>query len=342
MKKHLLLASTLLFGAGLFAQFTQDNEPSVGSGTTLYLLDSNAVNYAEVSGTGVTWDYSNTLGYPGESRLITILEASGTADAASFPDAEKAIAIENFLVNYISSTATERISHGFVFSEPQAGDVLAIFDESTATVMEYPFAFGDDTDDTFAGSLVTGFGDGDLSGSLDASIDGTGTLLLANGVSHTDVSRYKIEETITANIEVFGFPALINLSRVQFEYYKLGESDLPLFIHSDVVITSDLLNQDFSVVLSSEEADELSANDIASFDAIEVYPNPASNIINIKMDNVYKGTTATLHDAMGRVVSSIEVTNNHTTIPVDGLTQGVYLLNLKNGTVSETKRIVIK
>lgn len=342
MKKHLLLASALLFGASLFAQFTQDNEPAIGSGATLYLLDSNAVNYADVNGSGVTWDYSATQGYAGEQRLVTVLEASGTNDGTSFPSAEKAIAIENFLVNYISSTATERISHGFVFSEPQAGDVLAIFDVDQATAMNYPFAFESSLEDDFEGSLTTGFGDGDLSGTTEASVDGTGTLQLANGVTYDNVLRYRIDESIEASINLFGAPTIINLVRTQFEYYNFDESDLPLFIHSDVAITSDLLNQEFSVVLSSEEAEELSTENLASFETLDVYPNPATDVITIKMDNVINGTTATLHDAMGRVIKTIDVKNNVTTLPVSGLNRGVYLLNFKNGAISETKRIIIK
>jgi hypothetical protein len=46
----------------VYAQMTEATDPSINSSSILYLCDSNAVNYANVTGTGVTWDYSALLG----------------------------------------------------------------------------------------------------------------------------------------------------------------------------------------------------------------------------------------------------------------------------------------
>lgn len=67
MKLNLLLATSLLTGAA-FGQFTQANEPTIGTNVTMHVLDSNAVNYDAVIGTGVTWDYSTTPGITGATK----------------------------------------------------------------------------------------------------------------------------------------------------------------------------------------------------------------------------------------------------------------------------------
>ncbi len=341
MKKQLLFLGAILTGSLTFGQFTEANQPQVGDGTTLYLIDSTAANYEGINGAGSTWDYSDYGGY-NEARLLDVFDASTTIEGANYPEATFAVAIENFLVNYLSSTEEGRISHGFVFSEPDLGDILAIFDQ-TATVVSYPFALGDDVTDNFSGTLESGAGGGDLDGTLTASVDGTGTLMLANGVTHENVIRYKLSETVNAEVDLGFLPLPVTLIRTQFEYYKLDDSRLPLLIHAEVdVQTGGIFDQAFNVVYSTENpTNPVSTNEV-SLESSKVFPNPASDKLNISFDAEQNGTVATLHDATGRVVLTQTINGTFSTLNVADFNKGVYLLNLSNGVNSETKRIVIR
>ncbi len=66
-----------------------------------------------------------------------------------------------------------------------------------------------------------------------------------------------------------------------------------------------------------------------------VYPNPAGNIINI-LHNYPISTQLTyeIYDPQGRICQSGEISKNHTILPIDQLSTGLYLLNLRSA--SET------
>ena len=101
-----------------------------------------SVGVGGVTGSGVTWDYTTLGGYAGEFRDVEVVAAAATTFAADFPTSVSAIKVGTNLTSYYSSTATERSSQGFVFSEPSLGDVIAQFSANEEIVATYPFAFG--------------------------------------------------------------------------------------------------------------------------------------------------------------------------------------------------------
>ena len=79
MKKHLLFTALLFSAASQAQQLDASNEPAVGATQMMYLLDTLTDAYPNITGTGVTWDYSNIVGMNMETRTIEILDASTTA-----------------------------------------------------------------------------------------------------------------------------------------------------------------------------------------------------------------------------------------------------------------------
>ncbi len=76
---------------------------------------------------------------------------------------------------------------------------------------------------------------------------------------------------------------------------------------------------------------------------IGVYPNPASDVVNLTLNNSldFGDAELSLYDAQGRLVRNYKTFIDK--IDVSGLTSGIYMLNIKlnDGTYSETKKIVI-
>jgi hypothetical protein len=71
---------------------------------------------------------------------------------------------------------------------------------------------------------------------------------------------------------------------------------------------------------------------------LSIYPNPASNIINIK--GVSLGSKVEIYDTIGRNVVSSKIVINNNTIDVSEL-RGIYLINILSQKKKITKIIVV-
>ena len=339
MKKHLLLATILISSYCDAQSLTQANEPAIGASATMFLCDSFALNLDEVSGAGVTWDYSTIAGYFGETRTISVLDATLTAATDSFPGATKAIEVENSLTTYYSSTATERISQGFLFNEPSFGDVYIMFKNDLETIVTYPFTTGNTLNDNFDGFVNFFYNVAiheTLNGMIDASIDGDGTLELP-GTTIPNVIRYRLIDTSYTSVPLLGS---IELIRTQYEYYDVANSTLPVFIHTNLILQppggSPFIEN--TIVLSSVAPIlQVGLND-NKMDAIKIGPNPVNNLLRIHGDLDIK-TTGVLFDQSGRVLSTTDLFDG-TTIEMGNLESGTYLLRIENENGTTTRTVI--
>jgi hypothetical protein len=340
MKKNLLFASLLLAGSSFGQGLTQANEPTIGTSIDMFLCDSFATNYANITGTGVTWDYSDIAGFEGESRNLTIVDPTTTTNTADFPNATKAIIVENFLTTYWSSTATERNSPGFVFYEPTFGEVKAIFNTDPQKLANYEFGINDELNDNFAGSLYFSFSglpqNPDATGTSFAKIDGEGTLKLNSITTLQGVIRCVTIDTLNTNVPVFGN---IQLIRAQYEYYKLSAGNMPVFTHTSakiVAIGSSNPLTEFTVVLSSVQPDNfVSVNENEKIN-FSVYPNPAKESLTIKGD--FNGANARIIDQTGKTVQTIESVTSGMTIQLNDIQKGIYFIELTVNGVSKVEK----
>jgi hypothetical protein len=341
MKLNLLLATSLLTGAA-FGQFTQSNEPTLGSTTPMYVLDSNAVDYSSMTGTAQTWDYSTTPGISGALKTISVSTASSTAEASSYPNSDWAVDIPGFMTTYYKSTSSSRISQGFVFDGGSlAGIVKVVFDGGSddAVIMNYPYAQGNTLTDAFAGNANTAsFGALPTTGSVTTSVDGTGTLKLNSGTTITGVTRFKLSDHGEAVVPIPGFGNVL-MDRTQYEYYDLANSTVPLLVHSTLVITIGGSPTTQHLVLSSEAPDEylaVSKNNIATFG---LYPNPATESVIIA--GLSGSEMVSIVDMAGRTILSAQNTGTSQSFNVSNVQAGVYtVVVVSNGTTS-TKKLTI-
>ena len=342
MKKTLLFAVLSLTFYGN-AQFTQANEPAISDIETMYLCDSFAVNLDGVTGSGAIWDYTTLGGYPGETRDVEVVNATTTTYASDFPTSATAITVGTNLTSYYSSTASDRSSQGFVFSEASLGDVIAKFSTDDELVATYPFPFGGTSTDGFSGDIeYLGGSSAAATGMGHASVDGEGTLNLPNGVSLANVLRYKLIDTSWATITI-PFPlGDMEFIRTQYEYYDHTVSNLPVFIHSTIKVQNvgaPAPISEQSLVLSMYEPGYLSTS---SIDEVEfsVYPNPATETVTIS-GNLGDDAHAVLFDQSGRELISSSVSNG-STINISALENGVYFVRIQDNGLTTTKSIVKK
>jgi hemin uptake protein HemP len=343
MKKNLLLFSALLMSASVFSQFTQANEPEVGQGRTLYVIDSLAPSFENTTGAGVTWDYSSYGGYENQDRTVTVQNAADAPNGSDFGSSTFAINIQDFLVTFLTSDADERNMQGFVFIEPSFGTIVATYDADVLQY-DYPFAFGDEISSEIDGeAIVPLLGNLPFDGETDITVDGTGTLVLANGVSYTNVYRYRIEEEIDVDAGIaFGQQTF---NRVQYEYYDMGDTDngLPVFVHTSGVLAPSGGGAplfDFTLVMSIEEPEELVNLENVSFNAGNIYPNPAENVLNIDLFNADTEANLSVVDAMGRIVLNRTLLTAQNNIDISSLNKGVYFVKIAQNGKLMTRKIV--
>ena len=96
-----------------------------------------------------------------------------------------------------------------------------------------------------------------------------------------------------------------------------------------------------TVITTSPEAD----NDVEKFVNMNVYPNPASNNVNVVLSGVEGQTVITVHDMSGKAVTSMKVdiddNNQIVNLPVDNFSQGIYFIKAVNGNAVMTKKLII-
>ena len=73
---------------------------------------------------------------------------------------------------------------------------------------------------------------------------------------------------------------------------------------------------------------------------VEIYPNPASNFININ-SNSNETSELIIKDMSGRVVSS-EKFNSMIKVNVDNYSKGIYLIDIKNSQGFYSQKITIQ
>ncbi len=99
-----------------------------------------------------------------------------------------------------------------------------------------------------------------------------------------------------------------------------------------------------SLTLQFFTADEVGLTNAEKLIAATVYPNPATDIVNVVVDNYEGAATLTVTDLAGKIVISNEVTvsaNGAISINTSDLTAGMYIVNMKLANGNEVKASVV-
>ena len=75
---------------------------------------------------------------------------------------------------------------------------------------------------------------------------------------------------------------------------------------------------------------------------VSVYPNPTKGTVNIYIPNNSDQSTVSLYDLQGRIILIKETSEINTSLQIDTLQDGIYLVTIENTTGSVTKKIVLR
>lgn len=350
MKKHLLIVASLFFGASLYGQFTQGNAPTAGDQSTMFIMDSLTVDYAGITGDNVVWDYSNAVAYEGLEKSITAMPAASNSYASNFPSATIALEIEDFITTFYTNNPEDRMSQGYAFLNPTIGEVIARLSTQEAKLYDYPFDLNSTLTSDFSGEgdmdielLESPLYDNPLAGSLTASVDGRGTLKLTTG-DYTNVYRYKLVDSVVAQVDFSIVVLDVQMLRTQYEYYDFTVSNLPLFVHSHLEVEGlpGIEVPPSSTVLSLKEIVNVASVSTHEMEGVIIYPNPATEKLTIQLPTSVEEAMVSITDELGRSVYQSNINSPANTIDVSTLNSGVYFVRLTNGKLSTVESVIIK
>ncbi|MFP9098422.1 T9SS type A sorting domain-containing protein [Flavobacterium sp. RHBU_24] len=74
-----------------------------------------------------------------------------------------------------------------------------------------------------------------------------------------------------------------------------------------------------------------------------LYPNPASGIVNVKVNGVVAANASvTITDVLGKTVMNTPVKSENAAVNISGLTGGVYFVTVQNDATQSTQKLIIK
>lgn len=339
MKKQLLFSSLLLLGvSNIKAQVTQADLPTTGTSTTMFVVDSFASNFSTAVGASQVWDYANLFGYTGQTLDVAYETAGSQPSSTDFPNASSALVIPTFLTRFLNPTAGSLASEGFIYSDDAIGEIKVILDANNQTVMNYPFAFNAITTDNFAGDVSGGplVVPAPCTGNSTTTYDGTGTLKL-NGIDISNVYRIKQDLTANANLGLLGDVVLNN---VQYEYYNIATSKLPLFIHTTLSLSiSGGAPMSQSLVLTSVEPVGYLGTEENTFE-FSMFPNPAVGDVTIA--GLTGNSTITVYNTSGQVVKQITSNEAFAQFNIENLSKGIYTVEVSTDKGANVQRLAVK
>jgi len=87
----------------------------------------------------------------------------------------------------------------------------------------------------------------------------------------------------------------------------------------------------------------LGINSIEDEQNINIYPNPASETLNVNfLEPQNKNSEIELYDIQGKIVKNIVVSNNRNTIDISDLCSGLYILKINSANNTYSKKIIIE
>ncbi|RYJ42130.1 S8 family serine peptidase [Flavobacterium beibuense] len=98
--------------------------------------------------------------------------------------------------------------------------------------------------------------------------------------------------------------------------------------------------QRFSLVVNAV-TDEFNVRD-SKYNSVSVYPNPATDVVNIKLGSGVQGTegSVVMYDLQGRIVRQFNSLVDK--VDVSSLNSGMYILNIEYDGYTESKKIMVK
>ena len=324
-----------LFGltaiTGLKSQPTltmDDIVPNVGEQYMIQAMLPTDMTLPE-EGNNQDWDYSS-LSTPIGSTDISIIDPGAVPGGPSVADADFVRAnTSDGITHYMYVDVMESfIADSYEYRGPGASDFT-----DADEFGEFPMNMGDSYSGTFAY-------DNNSSSQEPLSVDGEFTIsYVGHGSVSTPGGTYdgviQVKRTSEETEHNTDSGEMTTIVRTNIAWFKPGIYQ-PVAQYTRVTEDSDTV--DLFTYISSYTSSTEEVNEVRN---MEVYPNPAQDILNV---NGIKGSKADLeiYDITGRKIIDRKVNRQNNRIDVSDLNQGTYVIRVHGESESYTKKFVVR
>ncbi len=269
------------------------------------------------AGGNQSWDFSSVQ--PLISTENIAVDPASTPNAADFPEANIAFTDpENLVFSYSQITSSALIHLG---NDQGSGNIFPYTDSRIE--MQYPFSYNDTYSDTYSFVYSSPLMVIHTSGTITATADAWGSVKTPAG-TYNSTLRIK-KEKVSTDSTWNGDGVLMNVATDSFTSYEWYTATSHYFVLS-IGIDSDGV----SSIAWSSSANGINDNPLLS--QITVYPNPADNIINVKIANgISEALEIDLVSLSGKKLTQLTKTRSHQfSTDIRRFPSGVYFLRFKN------------
>ncbi len=322
-KNYIITIIACLFTIGISAQPVinySGNAPQIGD---VYNVSGTLGSFDPgPAGGGQSWDFSDVQ--PTISAGVIAVDPALTPFADDFPEATIAFrdndpSLESY--NYWQLTTSEMFTLG-IGTDPGSNQTIIHYPDSRK-MMQYPFAFNDTYTDTYFYAYPSALMLIHRRGTITATADAWGSVKTPAG-TYNNTLRIEKEKVYTDSVWNAGGD-LMNVTthyETDYEWYTASSHYPVLQIE---VTEAGSFSLSYSSLIGGIEDNPLLSQ-------ISIYPNPADDIINVKLsDGITDKIEINIVSLMGQQLTQLEEAGNHQfSADISGLAPGVYFLTIKS------------
>ncbi len=330
--KTLLILFTITIPTFLIGQVTLDSAsviPGIGTKINYNTMDNAAVFAGPGDdGANVIWNFSKmTLGDSTELEIEAPNFGGFQADPDNTTLCEQYTGRNGDRIQYKSTP-----SYLYIMGK-RSGFTRTEYGSDSLLKLKYPVAYNDVNNTSYYYS-TGGFRPNSRAGSYKVTVDGWGAVLLPFG-GLNDILRLKIEESFNDTTTLFGNETVIAYSSTTYEYWQKGTGSYIMSIkYEDDDGTLDTLvtyrKQDqvvISPVDTTKAEDTTSIIEFQPKKILQLFPNPASNNINVLGSDISMDVLIHITSIDGRVHEIMEYNNGE--FDISDFPNGIYFLQIE-------------
>jgi hypothetical protein len=338
MKRLFTLLAVFGFTVSTFAQITVTETEMAQIGDQITRYQDTIISFGPgPEGPNQSWDFSGNNLVQRVTNTTSVIDPSTTPYANDFPNSNVAMTNDNTAYAYFSQSSNELITDGAAGDLLMTGEIILTPLNPTSKLHEFPKTYGDNFCDPYAFDVtVDGSAFSPLADSarlkhvatICDTVDGWGTITTPVG-TYNCLRVKRVEYALDSSffLPTFGLPPSWTFLE---EAYDTNTSYAWLTMETKLAVaefTYDSLDQPRAFTWSAIQPQVTTGLDENQQVSIEVFPNPASDIMSIRGLKNNQVADIRLYDQLGKMVVSERLRNNNK-LSIENLQNGIYFYEL--------------
>lgn len=222
-------------------------------------------------------------------------------------------------------------------------DSLEFNYSNPVTVYSWPFSYGTSFSDTYTGNY-SGSLTGTITGNITKLASGSGTLILPNGQSLSNVLQLISNDKSVTSINTPSVSYIYTSTSVGYEYFHSSQKIAIMNVSYEILDNGFSRDTTTSITVTKPLLSTGIPNQNLNIHFV-IFPNPAKDEFHLSLSNEASASClAEIVDATGRMVKTLDLGNApaiDAAVSLNGLTRGIYLVKLRLGTKTAAQRLTV-